>query len=200
MEAMEKLCDHEFVELVIIGGKESMIYTDHYCSPLGGITLASNGTELTGLWFDGQKYFGDNLPESHEEKSLPVFEQTARWLDLYFSGKAPDFTPPLCMETTPFRRRVWEILLTIPFGQTMTYGEIADQIAKETGRSQMSAQAVGGAVGHNSISLIIPCHRVVGTNGSLTGYAGGIDKKIRLLTMEKADMSSFFIPKKGTAL
>ena len=106
-----------------------MIYTYHYCSPLGGITLSSNETELTGLWFDGQKYFGDTLPEDYEEKFLPVFEQTARWLDTYFSGKAPDFTPPLCMKTTPFRKRVWEIMLTIPFGQTMTYGEIANKIA-----------------------------------------------------------------------
>ncbi|MDO4268555.1 MAG: methylated-DNA--[protein]-cysteine S-methyltransferase [Eubacteriales bacterium] len=177
-----------------------MIYTCHYRSPLGGITLASNGTELTGLWFDGQKYFGDNLPAKYEKKQLPVFEQTIRWLDIYFGGKAPDFTPPLCMETTPFRKRVWEIMLTIPFGKTMTYGEIAGRIAKEKGLSRMSAQAVGGAVGHNSISLIIPCHRVVGTNGSLTGYAGGIEKKVKLLAMEKADMTSFFVPRKGTAL
>ena len=177
-----------------------MIYTYHYRSPLGGITLSSNGTELTGLWFDGQKYFGDTLPKECQEKALPVFEQTVRWLDTYFNGEVPDFTPPLCMETTPFRKAVWEIMLTIPFGKTMTYGEIAEKIAKQKGLSKMSAQAVGGAVGHNSISLIIPCHRVVGTNGSLTGYAGGIDKKIQLLTLEKADMSSLFVPKKGTAL
>ena len=177
-----------------------MTYTYHYDSPLGGITLSSNGTELTGLWFDGQKYFGDTLPKKYEEKSLPVFEQSVYWLDIYFSGKAPDFTPPLCMQTTPFRKSVWEIMLTIPFGKTMTYGEIAEIIAKQKGLSKMSAQAVGGAVGHNSISLIIPCHRVVGTNGSLTGYAGGIEKKVQLLTLEKTDMSSFFVPKKGTAL
>lgn len=177
-----------------------MTYTYHYDSPLGGITLSSNGTELTGLWFDGQKYFGDILEEKSEEKSLPIFEQSARWLDIYFSGKAPDFTPPLYMQTTPFRKKVWEIMLTIPFGKTMTYGEIAERIAEQRGLSKMSAQAVGGAVGHNSISLIIPCHRVVGTNGSLTGYAGGIEKKVQLLTLEKADMSAFFIPKKGTAL
>ena len=104
------------------------------------------------------------------------------------------------METTPFRKAVWEIMLTIPYGQTMTYGQIADRIAKQKGLERMSAQAVGGAVAHNAISLIIPCHRVVGTNGSLTGYAGGIEKKVRLLTMEKADMSAFFVPKRGTAL
>lgn len=177
-----------------------MTYIYHYCSPLGGITLSSNGNELTGLWFDGQKYFGDTLPEEYEEKTLPIFEQSVRWLDIYFSGKDPDFTPPLCMQTTPFRKAVWEIMLTIPFGKTMTYGEIADKIAKQKGLSKMSAQAVGGAVGHNSISLMIPCHRVVGTNGSLTGYAGGIEKKVQLLTLENADMSSFFVPKKGTAL
>ena len=177
-----------------------MVYTYHYQSPLGGITLSSNGTELTGLWFDGQKYFGDTLPKEYEEKTLPVFEQSVRWLDIYFSGKAPDFTPPLCMLTTPFRKAVWKIMLTIPFGETMTYGEIANSIAKQKGLFKMSAQAVGGAVGHNSISLIIPCHRVVGTNGSLTGYAGGIEKKVQLLKLEKTDMSSFFVPKKGTAL
>lgn len=177
-----------------------MAYIYHYHSPLGGITVSSNGSEITGLWFDGQKYFGDTLPKDCEEKDLPVFEQTKKWLDIYFSGKAPDFTPPLKMETTFFRKAVWEIMLTIPFGQTMTYGEIADCIARQKGLAKMSAQAVGGAVGHNSISLIIPCHRVVGTNGSLTGYAGGIEKKVKLLTMEKIDMSAFFVPKKGTAL
>lgn len=177
-----------------------MVYTYHYHSPLGGITLSSDGVKLAGLWFDGQKYFGDTLPEEYEEKNLPIFEQTVRWLDTYFSGKSPDFTPPLLMETTPFRKTVWEIMLTIPYGKTMTYGEIADRIAKQKGISKMSAQAVGGAVGHNSISLIIPCHRVVGTNGSLTGYAGGIDKKMQLLTTEKVNMSAFFVPKKGTAL
>ncbi|MBQ3417533.1 MAG: methylated-DNA--[Ruminococcus sp.] len=177
-----------------------MEYTHHYVSPLGGITIAADGTALIGLWFDGQKYFADALDAKHEEKPLPIFEQTDRWLDIYFSGKAPDFTPPLNMKTTEFRKAVWEIMLTIPYGKTMTYGEIADRIAKQNGIPRMSAQAVGGAVGHNSISLIIPCHRVVGTNGSLTGYAGGIDKKVKLLEMEGADMDGFFVPKKGTAL
>ncbi len=177
-----------------------MDYTHHYDSPLGGITEASDGEHLIGLWFDGQKYFAD-LPDSeYEEKELPVFDQTDRWLDMYFSGKEPDFTPPLGMKTSEFRKAVWEILLTIPYGKTMTYGEIAEKIANERGIEKMSPQAVGGAVGHNSISLIIPCHRVVGTNGSLTGYAGGIDKKIKLLEMEGADMRGLFVPKKGTAL
>lgn len=167
-----------------------MEYTHHYVSPLGGITLASDGEALTGLWFDGQKYFGSTLEKGHEEKNLPIFVMTEEWMDTYFDGKAPDFTPPLKMKTTPFRKAVWEIMLTIPFGKTMTYGEIADQIARQKGASGGGyAQAVGNAVGHNAISLVIPCHRVVGTNGSLTGYAGGIEKKAWLLKMEKTDMS-----------
>lgn len=177
-----------------------MDYTWHYKSPLGGITLASDGEALVGLWFDRQKYYADVLDAEHQEKRLPVFEDACRWLDIYFSGKAPGFTPKLNMRTSSFRKRVWEIILTIPFGQTMTYGEISAQIAKEKGMKQMSAQAVGGAVGHNSISLIIPCHRVVGTGGRLTGYAGGIDKKVRLLQMEKALSDKLSVPKKGTAL
>ncbi len=177
-----------------------MTYIYHYHSPLGGITLSSNGTELTGLWFDGQKYFGDTLEKEYEKKNLPIFEETAHWLDIYFSGKSPDFTPALSMETTPFRKAVWKIMLTIPYGRTMTYGKIANRIAKQKGLPNMSAQAVGGAVGHNSISLIVPCHRVVGTNGSLTGYSGGIDKKVKLLTLEKVNMSKFFVPTKRTAL
>ena len=177
-----------------------MEYTQHYDSPLGGITFASDGKSLTGLWFDRQKYFGATLAKAHEKKNLPVFDMARKWLDIYFGGKAPDFTPPLRMKTTAFRKAVWEILLTIPFGRTMTYGAIAEKMAKQLGLPRMSAQAVGGAVGHNAISIIIPCHRVVGINGSLTGYAGGIDKKIRLLTLEQADMASFFVPPKGTAL
>lgn len=162
-----------------------MDYTAHYDSPLGGITLGSDGKALIGLWFDGQKYFADALYKEHaEQPELEIFDTTRRWLDIYFSGHAPDFTPPLLLRTTEFRRRVWEILLTIPFGQTMTYGDVSRIIAKERGLESMSAQAVGGAVGHNSISLIIPCHRVVGTSGSLTDYAGGIDKKVWLLQME----------------
>ena len=170
--------------------QNSAAWVYHYPSPLGSITLASRGNALTGLWFDGQKYFGSTLPQHCREKSLPVFEQTVRWLDLYFSGKAPDFTPPLAMETTPFRRAVWEILLTIPYGKTMTYGQIADLIAARRGLPHISAQAVGGAVGHNAISLISPCHRVVGANGSLTGYAGGLEKKGWLLALERAGLSS----------
>ena len=176
-----------------------MDYTHHYDSPLGGITLASDGDAIIGLWFDGQKYFGDTLDSECGEKALSIFDKADYWLDIYFSGKAPDFTPKLKMRTTTFRKAVWNIMLTIPYGQTMTYGQIAEIIAAQSGLQRMSAQAVGGAVGHNSISLIIPCHRVVGTNGSLTGYAGGIEKKVRLLQMEQANMSRFFIPKKGVS-
>ena len=163
-----------------------MDYIHHYVSPLGGITAASDGDALTGLWFDGQKYFGAQLSPDYEERSLPVFDLTDRWLDIYFSGHEPGFTPPLQLRTTPFRRAVWNILLKIPYGQTMTSGEIAARIAKREGMSRQSARAVGGAVAHNAISLIIPCHRVVGADGSLTGYAGGIDRKIRLLELERA--------------
>ena len=177
-----------------------MHYTSHYQSPLGGITLGSDGEALSGLWFDGQKYFLDTLSSEHEERELPVFAETRRWLDIYFGGSAPDFTPPLVMLCPDFRRAVWEIMLTIPYGKTVTYGEIAKAVAKRRGLDSMSAQAVGGAVGRNSISLIIPCHRVVGTSGSLTGYAGGVDRKVKLLELEGADMRGLFVPGKGTAL
>ena len=170
-----------------------MQYTAHYASPFGPITLASDGTSLVGLWFDGQKYFAATLEDEHKQKSLPVFEEARRWLDIYFSGKEPGFLPPLAPKATPFRKKVWDILLSIPYGQTMTYGEIAKTIAREQS-SRMSAQAVGGAVGHNPISIIVPCHRVVGTNGSLTGYADGIDRKVQLLTLEGVDMTRFFVP------
>lgn len=177
-----------------------MEYISHYPSPLGNILLAADETGLTGLWFEGQKYFAHHLDKETLEKELPIFEHTKKWLDIYFSGKEPDFTPPLHFDGTTFQNQVWKILCSIPYGQTMTYGEIAKQLARENNIPHMSAQAVGGAVGHNEISIIIPCHRVVGSNGSLTGYAGGIDKKIKLLQLEKTDMESFFIPKKGTAL
>ena len=177
-----------------------MTYTCKYDSPVGGITIASNGEALAGLWFDGQKYFGDTLPQEYTEKNLPIFNESIRWLDTYFSGKNPGFTPVLSFDSSPFRETVWKMLLAIPYGKTVTYGEIAEKIAAEKGIERMSAQAVGGAVGHNPISIIVPCHRVVGTNGSLTGYAGGIGTKVKLLELEKTDMSGFFVPEKGTAL
>lgn len=162
-----------------------MHYIHPYHSPIGDMTLASDGNMLLGLWFDGQKYFGSTLSNRFITKDLPIFEQTIQWLDIYFSGNAPSFTPPLLLQTTSFRKAVWEILLTIPFGLTLSYGEIASQIALQKGLPHMSAQAVGAAIGHNPISLIVPCHRVVGANGNLTGYAGGIEKKALLLAIEK---------------
>ena len=177
-----------------------MNYISYYESPLGELTLASDGTAITGIWFDGQKYFGAELEAKPNKKELPVFKEVKKWLDVYFAGKDPGKLPPLHFSDTPFREKVWKILLTIPYGKTMTYGEIAKMIAEAGGIKKMSAQAVGGAVGHNPISILCPCHRVVGTNGSLTGYAAGMDKKVALLTLEKADMKSFFVPKKGTAL
>lgn len=212
-----------------------MDYTSRYLSPLGQITMASNGEALIGLWFEGQKYFASTLGSQHREcDDLPVFAETKRWLDCYFSGQVPDFTPKLMLRATPFRQAVWEILLTIPYGKTMTYGEIAKQYvetchgaslqgvmlqgaslqsaplqgatshdallhgASLKGMSQstksMSAQAVGGAVGHNPISLIIPCHRVIGANDSLTGYAGGLERKKYLLEMEQGLKNSISFP------
>lgn len=159
-----------------------------YDSPLGLITAESRGDALCGLWLEGQKYFPSNLPDDYEKKLLDIFEETGKWLDIYFSGKEPDFTPPLFFDTTPFRHTVWDILLTIPYGKTMTYGEIAEKIAEKRGINKMSAQAVGGAVGHNPISIIVPCHRVIGSDGKLTGYAGGLDKKEWLLSLESGNI------------
>lgn len=177
-----------------------MIFIQHYDSPLGAILLAADETGLTGLWFDGQKYFARDLPAERVEQNTPALSEVKRWLDIYFTGKEPDFMPPLHPIGSAFRRSVWDILLRIPYGQTTTYGEIARQLAEKQGRPRIAAQAVGGAVGHNKISIIIPCHRVVGTNGSLTGYAGGIDKKVKLLEWEHTDMTGLFVPREGTAL
>ena len=177
-----------------------MTFLQHYNSPLGGILLAADEIGLTGLWFDGQKYFARDLPAEHVEQNTPVLSEAKRWLDIYFTGREPDFTPPLHPTGSVFRQAVWEILLQIPYGQTTTYGEIARQLAAKLGLPRMSAQAVGGAVGHNEVSIIIPCHRVVGTSGSLTGYAGGIDKKVKLLELEHTDMTELFVPEKGAAL
>lgn len=177
-----------------------MMYTLHYASPLGGILLAADEIGLTGLWFDGEKYFADGLDPEHTAQETLILREAKRWLDVYFSRQEPNFTPPLHPIGSPFRQEVWDLLLQIPYGQTTTYGALAKQLAEKHGLPRMSAQAVGGAVGHNEISIIIPCHRVVGTNGSLTGYAGGIDKKVKLLTLEKVCMEHFFVPTKGTAL
>lgn len=207
-----------------------MQYTTTYRSPVGGILLASDGTGLTGLWFEGEKFYADGLDpeymekrhpmegehsmevehsmgknhfveENHSmEKDIPVFETVKKWLNIYFSGREPDFMPPVHMAGTPFRLSIWKLLRQIPYGETVTYGKLAEMAAKERGIARMSAQAVGGAVGHNPISVIIPCHRVVGSDGSLTGYAGGLDIKAKLLSLEGADMKKFYVPTKGTAL
>ena len=188
------------VEITECGGAKNMVYTCKYKSLIGDILLAADEIGLTGLWFEGQKYFANTLPEDYVPQETKILTEAKKWLDVYFSGEEPNFTPPLHPNGSTFRKAVWQILLDIPYGQTITYGEIARRIAVMKNTSHMSAQAVGGAVGHNEISIIIPCHRVIGTNGSLTGYAGGIDKKISLLKLEHTDMSRLFIPKKGTAL
>lgn len=167
-----------------------MQYTGNYDSPLGKVLLAADEKGLTGLWFEGQKYYGFPAGTEYEEKELPIFEETAKWLDVYFSGKDPGFELPIHFIGSEFQKQVWEILYSIPYGKITTYGEIAKMIAKKRGVPSMSAQAVGGAVGHNKISVIVPCHRVVGSDGSLTGYAGGIDKKAELLRLEGVDIKN----------
>ncbi len=177
-----------------------MVYTYTYQSALGNILLAADEIGLTGLWFEGQKYFANTLPDETVSQEIPILTEAKSWLDMYFAGEEPKFTPALHPAGSTFRQAVWKMLLQIPYGQTMTYGEIAKKLAQIQKVERMSAQAVGGAVGHNEISIIIPCHRVVGTNGSLTGYAGGLDKKIALLKLEHTDMNGLFVPKNGTAL
>lgn len=164
-----------------------MIYTSFYKSPIGKILLASKDDKLIGLWIEGQKHYLEKLKDEIQEKdNEQTLIETKRWLDKYFNLQNPDISElNLAPMGGEFRKKVWDILCKIPYGKTITYGEIAEQIAKNTGIEKMSAQAVGGAVGHNPISIIIPCHRVIGKNGNLTGYAGGIDKKIKLLELEK---------------
>ena len=176
-----------------------MLYTTTYRSPLGEILLAGSDEGLTHLAFDGQKY-GPQLTGAVTMPDHPVLAAARRWLDVYFAGHDPDFMPPLHPQGTAFQEAVWQLLLKIPYGHTTTYGALAKEIARLLGRARMSAQAVGGAVGRNPIGIIVPCHRVVGASGSLTGYAGGLDKKIALLALEGIDTSRFSIPKKGTAL
>lgn len=179
-----------------------MYYKIDYKSPIGNITLACDDKEyLVGLWMEGQKYFGDTVDcEMVENNELEIFKKTKLWLDRYFRGEKPEISElPLAPIGNCFRQRVWQILCEIPYGKVYTYGEIAKIIAKEQGKTRMSAQAVGGAVGHNPISIIIPCHRVVSSNGSLTGYSGGIKTKIKLLKHEGVNMDGLFTPKHSTA-
>ena len=169
---------------------------------MGKITLASDESSLLGLWIEGQKYHGGTIQGAMTENNdLPLFDTTKRWLDRYFAGEKPEISElPLAPIGGEFRQGVWSILCQIPYGEVITYGEIAKKMAVKMSRERMSSQAIGGAVGHNPISIIIPCHRVVGSNGSLTGYAGGIQMKVKLLELEGVDMSRLFVPAKGTAL
>ena len=180
-----------------------MYYSETYFSPVGLLTIACNDdNSLVGLWLEGQKYHGGSVASKMKKcGNMPIFDVMKNWLDRYFAGENPKISElRLAPIGSDFRQHVWSVLCEIPYGQVITYGDIAKKIANKLGKTSMSSQAVGGAVGHNPISIIIPCHRVVGSNGSLTGYAGGIQKKVNLLELEGVDMSEYFIPKKGTAL
>ncbi|WP_444880220.1 methylated-DNA--[protein]-cysteine S-methyltransferase [Cohnella silvisoli] len=182
--------------------EDKMYYSTNYSSPVGTITLACNSDNLVGLWLEGQKYHGGTIPdEMIENNDMPLFDAAKKWLDKYFAGEKPAISDlPLSPIGGAFRMAVWDILCEIPYGEYITYGDIAKAVAVQMGKASMSSQAVGGAVGHNPISIIIPCHRVVGANGSLTGYAGGINKKIKLLEHEGVDMSPLFVPTKGAVV
>ncbi|MDR2056555.1 MAG: methylated-DNA--[protein]-cysteine S-methyltransferase [Desulfovibrio sp.] len=176
-----------------------MYFSTTYPSPLGLLTLASDGDNLAGLWLEGQKYHGDSLSgDRRENGDLPVFRAARNWLDRYFAGEKPAVSElPLAPRGSAFRQKVWSLLCAVPYGEVITYGDIAKAMAARMNKERMSARAVGGAVGHNPISIIIPCHRVVGSDGSLTGYAGGIALKAKLLALEGVDLSSLFIPLTG---
>ena len=174
-------------------------FTMEYTSPLGPVTVSSDGEQITGLWFIGQKYYADTLEDSISRPSLPVFSQVTEWLDTYFRGENPEMQLPLSPKGSAFRRAVWDILLQIPHGELLTYGKIASKLQEAAGGKRVSAQAVGGAVGKNKLSILVPCRRAVGANGSLTGCADGIEKKIRLLAPEGAMRDTFFVPKKSAA-
>ena len=174
-----------------------MSYSFIYKSPIGTLNIISDGEFITELWLENRKNSANSL-ETEIQKDLPVFANAKKWLDIYFSGKTPDFKLPLAPQGTPFRQRVWKILNNIPYGEVITYGDIAKLIAKESGIKRMSAQAIGGAVGHNQIPIITPCHRVIGANGNLTGFAEGLDIKIKLLVLEQVEMSNLHMPKDST--
>ena len=167
-------------------------------SPVGRLTLASDGEAITGLWLEGQKYFGAGLSDTVQGKNLPVFAAAGAWLKAYFSRAPLPPLPPLSPQGSPFRQAVWQLLREIPYGTVTTYGALAQKL-RDRGVSA-AAQAVGGAVGHNPISILIPCHRCVGSDGSLTGYAGGVEKKKFLLELEGADLAGLYVPTRGTAL
>jgi methylated-DNA-[protein]-cysteine S-methyltransferase len=164
--------------------RTSMEYIHKITSPVGVLTVSSDGQNISGLWIEGQKYFAKTLGKDVLEQNLPVFENVRKWLDIYFSGKEPDFMPLLMPKGSVFQKSIWNNLCKIPYGKTTTYGELSEQFELENKGKHTSARAVGGAVGHNPISILIPCHRVIGKNSNLTGYAGGITTKIKLLKLE----------------
>ena len=175
-----------------------MYYSTFYTSPVGTLMLTSTQNSITGLWLQGQKYFASTLTsETVLKNDVPILQEAVKWLDAYFAGKKPSISAlSLAPSGSVFRQEVWRMLCQIPYGTCITYGQLAKKMAVHMQRQTMSAQAIGGAVAHNPISIIIPCHRVVGTNGSLTGYAGGIEKKCWLLQWEGADLSNLALPKK----
>lgn len=175
----------------MIFGGFAMQFTMTFPSPLGNLLLAADSRGLTGLWFEGSAHFAQGLDSNHAKQTTELLLQAQQWLELYFSGMAPAFLPPLHPVGTDFQKTVWSLLLEIPYGQTTTYGALAKAAAERMGRPRMSAQAVGGAVGRNPISILVPCHRVIGADGRLTGYAGGLDRKRFLLRLEGADPGSF---------
>lgn len=177
-----------------------MLYYKKAASPLGEITLRSDGEALTGLWFADDKHYGTKDIAGAALAGLDVFMQAEEWLAEYFAGREPKVSVPLKLQGSEFQMQVWRLLQDIPYGRLVTYGDVAKKIAAQKGVARMSAQAVGGAVGHNPLCIIVPCHRVVGANGSLTGYGGGMWRKVRLLELEKVDMSKLTVPTKGTAL
>ena len=177
-----------------------MLYYKKAASPLGEITLRSDGEALTGLWFADDKHYGEKDIAGAALADLDVFTQAEEWLAEYFAGREPKVSVPLKLQGSEFQMQVWRLLQDIPYGRLVTYGDIAKKIAAQKGVARMSAQAVGGAVGHNPLCIIVPCHRVVGANGSLTGYGGGMWRKVRLLELEKVDMSKLTVPTKGTAI
>lgn len=176
-----------------------MHYTSLYDSPVGEMLIAADDIGVVGMWFAGEKYYAYCLDADNEPRETGPIKEAERWLDVYFQGQEPDFEPPFHMVGTPFQVEVWEVLHEIPYGTTTTYAEIARKVAQRRGLPSMSAQAVGTAVGKNNLNLLIPCHRVVASNNSLAGYAGGIDRKITFLKLEGAFKDEFFVPKHSTA-
>lgn len=166
-----------------------MNYFCEYESPLGKITIGGGDDYIGGLWFEGQKYFAAGLNANAKRSKLPVFSKAENWLNLYFAGKAPKIDFPLFFKDTDFRVSVWNILMDIPYGETCTYKNLADKLSDIKSGYKTSARAVGGAVGHNPISIIVPCHRVVGSDKSFTGYAGGIERKTYLLSLENRNIT-----------